>query len=70
MPKNAKIFYCKKCDFTTSKLSNYNNHVLTRKHQNETNETKKMPNKPKCNLCSQMIRKIAYETLIDKKLVE
>ena len=51
MPKNAKIFYCKKCDFTTSKLSNYNNHVLTRKHQNETNETKKMPN---CNLCNQM----------------
>ena len=29
------IFYCKSCDFTSSKESNYLNHVLTRKHKNQ-----------------------------------
>jgi len=31
MPKNA-VFYCKICDFKCSKLSNYENHVKTKKH--------------------------------------
>ena len=26
-------FYCKKCDFYTNKISNYNEHLLTRKHK-------------------------------------
>ena len=30
--KNAYKFYCKKCDFKCSKKSNYNQHLLTRKH--------------------------------------
>lgn len=29
---NAK-FYCKKCDFYTNKISNYNEHLLTKKHK-------------------------------------
>ena len=29
------IFYCKSCNFTSSKESNYLNHVLTRKHKNQ-----------------------------------
>ena len=33
MPKNAEIFICKKCDFTCCKQSNYDFHLLTRKHQ-------------------------------------
>ena len=26
-------FYCKKCDFYTNKISNYNEHLLTKKHK-------------------------------------
>ena len=36
MPKNAEIFYCKSCDFTCSKVSNYHKHNLTLKHKNRT----------------------------------
>jgi len=43
MPKNAKIFYCELCDFKCSKQSNYNKHLLTRKHKILTNPNKKMP---------------------------
>ena len=32
MPKNANIFYCKKCDFKCSKESNWKNHLMTLKH--------------------------------------
>ena len=39
MPKNAKIYYCEKCHFKCSKLSNYNKHLLTLKHKNRTNST-------------------------------
>jgi hypothetical protein len=41
MPKNAEKYICEKCNFKCSKLSNYNNHILTAKHkilQNTTNE--------------------------------
>jgi hypothetical protein len=41
MPKNAEHFYCKLCDFTTSKNSNWNKHLITRKHQLLTNVDKK-----------------------------
>jgi len=34
MPKNADVFFCKKCDFKCSKTSNFNKHKLTLKHQN------------------------------------
>ena len=34
MPKNAKKFQCTDCDFICSKESNWNKHILTRKHQN------------------------------------
>lgn len=43
MPKNAKIFYCEICDFKCSKQSNYNKHLLTRKHKILTDPNKKMP---------------------------
>ena len=32
MPKNAEIFSCEKCDFVCSKMSNYNKHLSTAKH--------------------------------------
>ena len=47
MPKNAKLLFCTICDFTCCKKSNYDKHMLTRKHQNRyqilTNTYKKMP---------------------------
>jgi hypothetical protein len=39
--QNANKFYCDICDFSTSKESNYNKHLLTRKHQILTNPNKK-----------------------------
>ena len=48
MPKNAKKYYCTKCDFGTDKMSNYNNHLSTRKHSMEIYGNKKMP---KCKIC-------------------
>jgi len=35
-PKNAKFFECKKCDFKCSKQSDWNKHILTRKHNNDS----------------------------------
>ena len=32
-PKNALCFHCNVCTFTCSKISEYNRHVMTRKHQ-------------------------------------
>ena len=36
--KNPK-FFCKKCDYLTSNKKDYNKHIMTLKHQNETFET-------------------------------
>jgi len=41
MPKNAENYYCKKCDFSTSKYSNWLKHISTRKHNMEANGNKK-----------------------------
>ena len=43
MPKNAKFFSCEKCGFSCSKKSNYDKHLLTRKHKMLTNGNEKMP---------------------------
>jgi len=54
MPKNAEKYYCEKCDFTTCKLSNYEKHLLTKKHkstenqQNQQEKCQKMPNNYVC----------------------
>jgi len=36
-PKNANKFHCEQCDFTCSKPSDWNRHILTRKHKMEIN---------------------------------
>lgn len=41
--KNAGCFNCDLCDFKCSKLSNYNNHLTTAKHQRLTISCQKMP---------------------------
>ena len=38
--KNAQKYKCLLCEFTCSKLSNWNIHILTRKHKYNQNETK------------------------------
>ena len=37
MQKNAKIFICESCNFKCCKMSNFNKHVLTSKHQKQSN---------------------------------
>jgi len=52
MPKNAKEYFCESCDFKCCKLSNYNTHILTRKHKMLTNidkENSKNAEKFTCN---------------------
>ena len=51
MPKNAKNFYCEICDFKCTKKSNYEKHLMTRKHEMITNENKKMPKNAKDFYC-------------------
>ena len=44
--KSSGFYECKECDYTTSRKSQYDRHVLTQKHknkQNDTNDTKKVP---------------------------
>ena len=41
--KNAKKYTCEICNFTSSKLSNYNKHLLTPKHKRLTNPNEKEP---------------------------
>ena len=43
MPKNDGIFICEICNFKCCKLSNYNIHILTRKHKILQNTTEKIP---------------------------
>ena len=40
--KVAKKFYCEKCDYVTSRKSNYDKHVLTRKHNMLPNAAEKV----------------------------
>lgn len=37
-PKNASKYLCGKCNFSTSRLSQYNSHLLTAKHKKLTND--------------------------------
>lgn len=39
-PENAKIFYCVDCDFECCKISDWNRHILRRKHVNNINDNK------------------------------
>ena len=56
MPKNASNFFCEKCNFSCSKLSNWKIHNLTRKHINGNNMVtygdKIMPKYASSHICS------------------
>jgi hypothetical protein len=51
---NTKFFECKSCDFTCSKQSNYQQHLLTSKHKQLTNieNVNKNTKLFVCDLCS------------------
>ena len=40
VPETSKLFVCKFCNYNTSRKSQYDRHLITPKHKNETNETK------------------------------
>lgn len=42
-PKKRQIFFCKNCDFKSSKTSDWNRHIATDKHKILTNPNKKAP---------------------------
>jgi hypothetical protein len=50
VPKSSKKFHCETCHYLTSRKSQYDRHILTSKHKNETNmkqnETKKFQKVP------------------------
>ena len=50
MPKLCSKYFCKKCDYNTSKKSSYDNHILSRKHQKSMIVNQNMP-----KLCSDYI---------------
>jgi hypothetical protein len=41
--KSSKKFHCEKCDYTTSRKSQYDRHILTDKHKMDDKEDKKVP---------------------------
>tara|TARA_E500000331_G_C17200432_1_gene689038 strand:- start:377 stop:1348 length:972 start_codon:yes stop_codon:yes gene_type:complete len=45
VPKKFQEFVCEKCDYTTSRESQYKRHILTAKHQILTNTYTKVPEK-------------------------
>jgi len=49
--KNEKIFSCKKCNYFTSRKSQYDRHLLTAKHKNLHNTDEKVPLEPKLFIC-------------------
>jgi len=51
MPKNAINYYCEKCDFKCIKLSNWESHVLTRKHEIRTNTNMALNKNAKIYTC-------------------
>jgi hypothetical protein len=46
--KTAKIFICEKCDFVCSKKSDYDKHLLTRKHKNDDKKAQKTAEQNVC----------------------
>ena len=43
VPKSSEIFYCEKCDYTTSRKSQYQRHLLTAKHKIQQMATDLVP---------------------------
>ena len=51
VPKSSKNFFCEICDYSTSRESQYNRHLMTPKHKMITNDNKKVPKSSKIYQC-------------------
>ena len=62
LPKKTHDYSCEKCNFITANKKDFNRHILTSKHQNETNETVFETKKPQktqhhnCEKCSKIFK--------------
>jgi hypothetical protein len=54
--KVPQHFSCEKCDFVASRVSQYNRHLLTRKHTNTYNADDSSSKKFKCELCNKVYK--------------
>ena len=45
LPQKNPKYFCEKCQFGSDNKKDFNRHILTAKHQNETNETNFTPKK-------------------------
>ena len=57
VPKSSTEYCCTLCDYSTSRKSQYDRHIITRKHELKQNEPKKEPlntNIFVCNLCNKV----------------
>jgi hypothetical protein len=50
VPKSSNKFFCKACDYTTERESQFNRHILTDKHKRLTMANEKVPKSSK-HLC-------------------
>ena len=73
MPNNAKIFTCESCDFKCYKKSNYDIHLITRKHLNLINpnflNSKNAAKIFECKVCNKIYKPIGnnnYRKLCNK----
>jgi hypothetical protein len=51
VPKSSAEFRCETCDYSTSRKSQYDRHLLTAKHQNGKNGNSLVPKVPTENIC-------------------
>ena len=58
--KTSQKFYCKKCDYTTCKFSNWERHKTTLKHKMVTNDNKKEPKRATTHMCPNCEKKYKY----------
>jgi hypothetical protein len=61
LPKSCLKFYCKNCDYGTSKKSSYDEHLLTSKHQKSIFFNENLP-----KTCSDLICEICKKKYKDK----
>ena len=60
--KNKRVFYCKKCNYTTTRKSNWEKHIITEKHRMNTILNPAEPIKCNtettynCNICGKEYR--------------
>ena len=67
--KNPKKYYCKKCDFLTSNKKDFNRHLLTRKHNLDNKDNKRIIQKNpnyNCYECTVCGKKYKYASGLSK----